>query len=204
MRPGTLSLSCAAILTLSSFGAGQSSPAPAASTIQVYSRETVVDVTVTDKDGNPVHGLTQKDFTIKEDNKTQPIRSFEEFGARPAPDAGHELPKLPPNVYTNLQPPPASGALNILLLDFVNTAPQLAADCCHIVPCPRGVECDSPSAGPQEVGRAIAAQRRVKLDAINYLQHMPAGTRVEVIGMWWPGTLRVLQGFTSDPALLTQ
>ena len=33
------------------------------------------------------------------------------------------MPKLPPNVYTNLQPPPASSAVNILLLDFVNTSP---------------------------------------------------------------------------------
>jgi VWFA-related protein len=189
----------------------QSSQPTTAPTLRVYSRETIVDVTVTDSKGNPVHGLTQSDFTIKEDGKLQPIHSFEKFGARSAPDAAHELPKLPPNVYTNLQPPPASGALNILLLDFVNTAPQLAADCCQIIPCPftggpgqlTKAQCSSPSAGPQEVGRAIATQRRVKLDAMNYLQHMPAGTRVEVIGMWWPGTLRVLQGFTSDPALLS-
>jgi hypothetical protein len=46
-------------------------------TLKVYSRETVVDVTVTDSHGNPVHGLTQADFTVKEDGKLKPIRSFE-------------------------------------------------------------------------------------------------------------------------------
>ena len=99
----------------------QDEPVISAPTIKAYSRETVVDVTVTDAKGNPVHGLKQSDFTVKEDGKVQPIKSFEEFGTA-APAVAKELPKLPPNVYTNLQPPPASSAINILLLDFVNTA----------------------------------------------------------------------------------
>jgi hypothetical protein len=92
---------------------------PPAPTLKVYARETVVDVNVTDAKGNPVHGLTQADFTVKEDGKSQAIRSFEEFGTQPV----QPLPKLPPNTYTNLQPPPASSAVNILLLDGLNTAP---------------------------------------------------------------------------------
>jgi VWFA-related protein len=97
------------------------SPQPiiTAPTLKVYARETVVDVNVTDAKGNPVHGLTQADFTVKEDGKSQAIRSFEEFGTQPV----QPLPKLPPNTYTNLQPPPASSAVNILLLDGLNTAP---------------------------------------------------------------------------------
>ena len=35
-------------------------PATTAPTLKVYARETVVDVTVTDAKGNPVHGLTPK------------------------------------------------------------------------------------------------------------------------------------------------
>jgi hypothetical protein len=104
----------------------QSPQTPPAPTLKVYSRETVVDVTVADATGNPVHGLTQSDFTVKEDNKPQPIRSFEEFGAGTV----QPPPKLPPNVYTNLQPPAASGATNILWLDFTNAAPVLAQQCC--------------------------------------------------------------------------
>ena len=42
----------------------------------------------------------------------------------------------------------------------------------------------------------------VKQDAVKYLHAMPVGTRVAVLGITWPGSLRVLQGVTSDPALL--
>ena len=36
----------------------------------------VVDVTVKDKNGNPIEGLTEKDFTISEDGKPQQIKVF--------------------------------------------------------------------------------------------------------------------------------
>lgn len=84
-------------------------------TIQVQSREVVVDVTVTDAAGKPVHGLQPSDFTVEENGKPQPIRSFQEFGTAPA--AGVPLPKLPPGVFTNYQMAPASGPVNIFLLD---------------------------------------------------------------------------------------
>src|ERR1017187_7079790 len=83
-------------------------------TIQVYSRETIVDVTVTDVKGQPVHGLTKADFAIEQDGKPQSIRSFQEFAA---PTVYPELVNLPPNIYTNFQP--ATGPLNILLLDDI-------------------------------------------------------------------------------------
>ena len=91
-------------------------------TIQVFSRETVVDVTATDAKGQPVRGLTQADFTIGEDGKPQPIRGFKEYG-KEAPVQEVTPPKLPPNVYTNVQPPPTTSAVNILLLDALNTLP---------------------------------------------------------------------------------
>jgi VWFA-related protein len=91
-----------------------------APTIQVYSRETIVDVTVTDARGQPVHGLKQSDFTIAENGKPQPIRSFKEFGADP-PAPTHALPRLPPGVYTNFQAAPTNGPVNILLIDALNS-----------------------------------------------------------------------------------
>ena len=97
---------------------------PATPTIQVYSRETIVDVTVTDANGKPVTGLQQSDFTIEENGKPQPIRSFKEFGDEPPPPA-HDLPKLPPGVYTNYQAAPATGPVNILLLDGFHSNFQL-------------------------------------------------------------------------------
>jgi VWFA-related protein len=49
----------------------------------------VVDVTVKDKSGNPIEGLTDKDFTITEDGKPQTIKVFKfqrlEEEARPEP-----------------------------------------------------------------------------------------------------------------------
>ena len=153
-------------------------------TLKVTSRETVVDVTVTDKDGKPVHGLTRGDFTVQEDGKEQPIRSFEEFGSvTPAPTATSR--KLPPNTYTNFQQAPPSSAVNILLLDFVNTSIGR-----------------NPGATPIGIGDAIKMQRHVKEDAIKYLQRIPSGTRVAVLAMTYPGRLRILQGVTSDPTLL--
>jgi VWFA-related protein len=149
-----------------------------ADTLRVTSRETIVDVTVTDDKGNPVHGLKQKDFTLKEDSKPQSIRSFAEFGSEPV----REPEKLPTNIYTNQQPPLASSAVNVLLLDFMNLEPDQSGF---------------------TLGDAIASQLHVKQAAINFLHTMPAGTRVAVLGTSWPGSLRVLQGVTSDPALLS-
>ena len=157
-------------------------PAPAA-TLQVYARETIVDVTVTDAKGDPVHGLKKEDFIVKEDGKPQPIRSFHEYGVRPPQPSP---PKLPPNVYTNLQPPATSSAVNIFLVDFLNIAAMPGFDIA--------------GAGDAQ-SRAIAAQNAVKREARKYVASMPPGTRVIILGL--SNNLRTLQGSTSDPALLS-
>ena len=84
----------------------------AAPTIQVYSRETVVDVMVTDKDGKPVRGLTKADFSVTEDDKPQPIRSFKEFDRATPADTSTPR-KLPQNTYSNVQA--GTGPLYVLL-----------------------------------------------------------------------------------------
>jgi len=164
----------------------QASPQTSVPTIKVTTRETVVDVTVTDAKGDPVHGLKQADFTVKEDGKPQPIRSFAEFGSGTPAAATQAPPKLPPSTYTNQQPPAVNSAVNILLLDFVNSA---AVPDAFVL-----------GAGDAQ-GRAFAAQRQIKLEAMKYVATMPPGTRVIVLGL--STSLRTLQGSSSDPALLS-
>jgi VWFA-related protein len=92
---------------------------PSAS-IKVNSRLVVLDVIVSGEGNQPAHGLHPQDFTVLENNAPQIIRQFEEHTAGLArPPA--TLPKLPPNVFTNYTPAPEGGALNILLLDALNT-----------------------------------------------------------------------------------
>jgi len=179
------------LLTLAALA--QPQQPPVAPTLKVYSRETIVDVTVTDAKGNPVHGLTQADFTVKEYNKPQPIRSFQEFSAHPSDD--QDQPSLPANTYTNRQPPPASDAVNVFLLDFLNSAPDIPPDVYN------GPQLNENGLAPLAV--ALKRQHQMKVDAIKYLHGMPAGTRVALLGMFQPGSLHVLQGVTSDPAVLS-
>ncbi len=142
-------------------------PSSSAPTLQVYSRETVIDVTVTDAKGQPIHDLKDSDFTVKEDGKPQAVRSFREIRENTVPPARNP-PQLPPNVYTNLQPTPTTSAVNILLLDSLNTLP--------------------------------VDQVAMRQESMKYLKNMPRGTRVAVLGL--SSSLRILQGFTADPAIL--
>jgi VWFA-related protein len=150
----------------------------ATTTLQMYSKLTVVDVTATDADGQPIYGLLQSDFKILEDGNPQPIQNFEEVGLRPVIPTR----EMPPNVYTNLQPAAPSSAVNILLLDFANMAPEDWTDA-------------------RQLSQSTNLQKRVKDAAMQAFQQMPLGTRVAVISM--TNTLRVLQSFSSNRALLT-
>ncbi len=61
----------------------QEQPLATAPTIRAESRIVIVDAIVTDKKGNYIHDLIQKDFKVYEDNKEQPISSFS-FGVDPS------------------------------------------------------------------------------------------------------------------------
>src|SRR5262249_17010438 len=67
----------------------QEQPVATAPTIHVESRTVLVDAVVTDKKGNYLHDLQQKDFRVFEDNKERPITSFS-FGSDPAAPAGSQ------------------------------------------------------------------------------------------------------------------
>ena len=82
-------------------------------------RAVLVDVVVTDSHGNPVSGLRQEDFKLTESGKPESVVFFEEHnGAAVVPI---EIPKMPPNVFTNVPIAPQADALNVLLLDALNT-----------------------------------------------------------------------------------
>jgi VWFA-related protein len=90
------------------------------SRLRIKSREVVVDVIVTDHAGKPVTGLKKDAFTVTEQGKPQTVSFFEETGiARAAQPV--DMPKLPPDVFTNFSPFPQPPAVNVLLLDSLNT-----------------------------------------------------------------------------------
>jgi len=90
--------------------------------IKAESRVVVVDVVVTDKQGQSVPGLGKDDFHISEDSDPQIVTSFEEHKSAAPNDM--KLPPMPPNVYTNFPISSGADSVNVLLLDLLNTQPQ--------------------------------------------------------------------------------
>ena len=114
----------AAILPLVAFHSlGAQSPATNSGesqpTLSTYSRAVLVDVLVTDHHGKPVTGLKQVQFAVTEQGKPQAITYFEEHTAAQQPPV--TIPKLPAGVFTNFSPYPFPPAVNVLLLDSLNT-----------------------------------------------------------------------------------
>jgi VWFA-related protein len=87
-------------------------------------RRVPVDVVVIDKHGNPVRGLKQEDFIIKEDNTTQRSLSFDYLDGSVASFVPPKLPPLPTNTFVNLPGEPERGPLCVLYYDMVNTFPE--------------------------------------------------------------------------------
>jgi VWFA-related protein len=76
-----------------------------------------VDVSVLDRDRQPVRGLTAADFTVREDGKVRPVEAFSaiELPARPAPTGAAWLRDVAPDVATNAIP--RDGRLVVILFD---------------------------------------------------------------------------------------
>jgi VWFA-related protein len=82
----------------------------------------LVDVVVTDKDGQPIRNLAKDRFQLFENGVPQQIAFFEEHQAEPAAAAPAPLPPLPPNVYSNVVSTlPDTSPTLILLMDALNT-----------------------------------------------------------------------------------
>jgi len=119
-RPLHLTL-LAGLLLFPLFILGQSTSTEPAATIHTGANLVIIDVVATDSQHNPIHKLASTDFTVLEDGKPQVIKAFEEHSAAEQAAPLPPMPKLPPNTFTNYSPTPAGGALNVLLLDALNT-----------------------------------------------------------------------------------
>jgi VWFA-related protein len=87
--------------------------------LRVTSRSVVIDVIVTNN-GKPVTGLKKDAFTVNESGKPQTVSFFEENAPTPPPQSV-QIPKMPTDVFTNFSPFPNPPAVNVLLLDSLNT-----------------------------------------------------------------------------------
>jgi VWFA-related protein len=113
----------------------------------------VLDVVVTDKKGQPVHGLKSSDFTVLEKDQEMTLQSFEEHRTDQAPPPAPLAPKqaLAPNVFTNISDTSSNGPLNVLLMDALNTP--------------------------------IADQMYVREQMLEYVKKVPQGTRIGILGL---------------------
>ena len=147
------------------------SPAQAKTyTLTLGTKLMVVDVTVKDKHGNPVHGLKLSDFRLNENGKPQQIKNFDEHTALTAEEIARlpAFPKLPPGDFTNLVRTPPNAALNVILIDRLNTA--------------------------------LSDQTYLTEQLLKYARQARPDARTAVFGL--SDRLLLLQGFSSDPAVL--
>jgi VWFA-related protein len=158
-------------------GAGFGPQDASVTTLHVTTRETILDVLVTDDKGHPVRGLTRSDFTVSEDGHPQPIRGFSEFDKTTPPAPARTL---PPNTFSNSHALPASGPVQILYFD-------LPYGCSY----PPGTD---PVRDTAEGTPFIRAKKYIA----DYLRTMAAGTQAAVFVYRADYGLRLLQGFTTD------
>ena len=136
-------------------------------TFRANSRVVLTDVTVADRNGNPVHGLKVSDFSVFDNNKPQEIASFEEHRQD---DVAPSAPLVSPaGIYSNdyLAHPPR--VLNILFIDLTNIE--------------------------------IADQMYLNYQLGKFFDTLKPDEPIAIYAR--PGNASILlQGFTSDPALL--
>jgi VWFA-related protein len=94
------------------------SPLQTPTVFKVDTSLVLLDVVVTDKQGQTVEGLNASDFSVLEDGKPQSVLQFERHA--PAPRTASAEPKLPPHTYANIgttQTP----SVSVVMLDLLNT-----------------------------------------------------------------------------------
>jgi VWFA-related protein len=162
----------------------QNQPAPFQ--LNVATRLVVQTVTVTDKDGKPIEGLTAEDFLITEDNVSQTISvfEFEKFNDTVLPPPSNPTPPVaadrgpvqPPQARITPAPPGDSRYQDrrLLVLYF-----------------------DMPTLGEVERFRALAA-------AQSFIDKQMATSDMVAIITYSDGAVRVRNDFTDDRAALQE
>jgi VWFA-related protein len=117
-------LACNACLAQQATAPGaQTTPAPTSSDAVLQAQATMVisDVVVTEK-GKAIHGIDSKRFHVFEDGHEQALTFIEEHAPAAAGAASgfHPVP-AGPNMVSNFPDTPPASAVNVLLLDGLNT-----------------------------------------------------------------------------------
>ena len=87
--------------------------------------QVIVDLVVTDKEGNPIAGLGPDDMVLSEDGVPQAVVSFE---AVALPDRPAERATAPPRVSTNTVPSALRGRTFVIVVDDMHLTPQRERD----------------------------------------------------------------------------
>lgn len=153
-----------------------SSPPPgqAPYTLTTTVRRVITDVSVTDRVGNPVHGLTRDDFKIFEDKVPQTIRSFEE-----QIPTGKALPipaPLPKGVYSNAALQQLPQTTNVLLIDPFDVGADLQ--------------------------KSIQDQMHLRIQLLRAIDQLASKNAVAIFAINGGHGSVPLQPFTTDKALL--
>jgi VWFA-related protein len=113
-------VAAACLVLAATVQAQQGTPPIAAATLHANANLVLVDVVVTER-GNAVHGLDKSRFHVFEDGREQTITSFDEHKPAELPASAPRRVSLPPNTYSNVPIYPEATAVNVLLLDGLNT-----------------------------------------------------------------------------------
>ncbi len=126
-RRGTAIAPCILLASLCALplAAQQNPRQPQAATSSPYLIQSNVNLVLMDvvvsRHGKPVPGLQQQSFRVTDDGHPQPIVYFQEHQPTPTSAAALSQPSLAPHTFTNAAPIVKTSAVNIILLDDLNT-----------------------------------------------------------------------------------